>query len=256
MNKEGSIDLWRELLDWRYHKDAKMMSLWVHILLLAAFADHEWNGITIRRGQFPATVKQLAEMTGLTIKEVRNRLDILERDKEIGKEKAGKGAKNGAIITVCKFADYQGIGASKRASNRAKKGQRKGPQHNINTTDIDSFTNVQESTPPITASADFLKFLDWINTHAEEVAKMRKPFTEEQYRDIQQNYDPHEVADVLEAMSNTANLTKKYVSAYKTCKSWLRQRKERRGTGKPASGPAKSKINTENRLNANDEWER
>lgn len=104
------------------------------------------------------------------------------------------------------------------------------------------------------ASSDFVKFQSWIITHAAEVAQMKQPFTEEQYRDIKKNYDASEVADVLEAMSNDANLTKKYVSAYKTCKSWLKQRKVRRVDSKPASSP--TKFNKENRLNANDEWER
>ena len=116
--------------------------------------------------------------------------------------------------------------------------------------------STEEFTSENDASSDFVEFQNWINTHAAEVAQMKQPFTEEQFRDIQKNYESSEVAVVLEEMSNYANLTKNYVSAYKTCKSWLRQRKERRGTGKPAGGPAKSKINTENRLNANDEWER
>lgn len=263
MIKEGSIELWRELLDWPYHKDAKMMSLWVHILLMAAFADHEWNGTTIRRGQLLTTVSQLAEITGLTPKEVRIRLDRLEKDKEIGKEKGKNGAKkrtkNGTIITVCKYDDYQVLsgrkGQNKGQEDGQNKRQKKGQLHNTNNTDKDSFTNVQESTLSHSASAEFLKFLEWINTHAAEVAKMKQPFTEDQYRDIQQNYEPREVADVLEAMSNTANLTKKYVSAYKTCKSWLKLRKDGRG-GRASGGTTKSKINTENRLNANDEWER
>lgn len=264
MTKEGSINLWRELLDWQYHKDPKMMSLWVHILLMAAFADHDWKGTTIRRGQLLTTISQLSEMTGLTPKEVRVRLDILEKGKEIDKEKGEKRAKkrtkNGTLITVCKYDDYQVAGnmgrAEKRTEKGQKKGQKKGQLHNINTTDIDSFTNVQESTLSVRASEDFKKFLEWIGTHAAEVAKMQQPFTEEQYRELQQNYDAREVADVLEAMSNTASLTRKYKSAYKTCKSWLNLRKERRGSGKPAGSARQSTINTDKRLNPNDQWER
>ena len=261
MIKNGYIKIWQELLNWPYHSDPKMMSLWVHILLLAAFSDHDWKGITIRRGQLPTTIAQLAELTGLTPKEVRLRLDILEKDKEIVKEKGENGAKkrtkNGTIITVCKYDDYQVLSsagrAEKRAENGQRNGQKKGQQHNNRiTTDIDSSAIATESNSLSMPSAEFQKFQEWIATHAAEVAKMQQPFTEEQYRTISQNYDPREVADVLEAMSNTSGLLKKYKSAYKTCKGWLDLRHEKRGTGRKQA----SAKQTPDRLNANDEWDR
>lgn len=77
-------------------------------------------------------------------------------------------------------------------------------------------------------SVDFQNFQRWIDEHAAEVAKMQQPFTEAQFQELRQNWPSSEVRDVLEAMSNTTSLTKKYKSAYKTCKSWLQMRKERR----------------------------
>lgn len=67
---------------------------------------------------------------------------------------------------------------------------------------------------------------------------MQQPFTEAQYRSLQQNYDAREVAEVLEDMSNATNLLKKYKSAYLTCKSWLKMRHERRGV-MPQQKPSK-----------------
>ena len=78
-------------------------------------------------------------------------------------------------------------------------------------------------------SEDFLRFQTWIAEHAPEVAKMKQPFSEKEFREIQQNWPAAAVRDVLEAMSNKRTLTKDYVSAYKTCKSWLKRREERQG---------------------------
>lgn len=58
---------------------------------------------------------------------------------------------------------------------------------------------------------------------------MKQPFSEKEFREIQQNWPAAAVRDVLEAMSNKRTLTKDYVSAYKTCKSWLKRREERQG---------------------------
>ena len=78
-------------------------------------------------------------------------------------------------------------------------------------------------------SEDFLRFQTWIAEHAPEVAKMKQPFSEKEFREIQQSWPAAAVRDVLEAMSNKRTLTKDYVSAYKTCKSWLKRRAERQG---------------------------
>ena len=78
-------------------------------------------------------------------------------------------------------------------------------------------------------SEDFLRFQTWITEHAPEVAKMKQPFSEKEFREIQQSWPAAAVRDVLEAMSNKRTLTRDYVSAYKTCKSWLKRRAERQG---------------------------
>ena len=76
---------------------------------------------------------------------------------------------------------------------------------------------------------------------------MQQPFTEAQYRSLQQNYTSREVAEVLEDMSNSANLLKKYKSAYLTCKSWLKMRRERRG-GMPMAQPQRKPSKVENMI--------
>jgi len=140
MIKKGSIDLWRELLDWPYHSDTKMMSLWVHILLMAAFSDHDWKGNHICRGQVVTSLSELARMVGISVEEVRNRLDTLERTGEITRSRTNSETRKRTIITVCKYADYQGVKQGKKQGKEQGSEQPKGHTTEPNNTDSNKET--------------------------------------------------------------------------------------------------------------------
>lgn len=114
----------------------------------------------------------------------------------------------------------QSAGQSTGQTNRNRNGNR----NRISELEVES-TGADAPAP----SEDFLRFQTWIAEHAPEVAKMKQPFSEKEFREIQQSWPAAAVRDVLEAMSNKRTLTKDYVSAYKTCKSWLKRRAERQG---------------------------
>ena len=71
---EGWIKIDRNILDWEWHDDAYMMSLFIHLLLLASHTDTNWRGVEVKRGQVIITRNKLAAITGLTEKQIRNRL--------------------------------------------------------------------------------------------------------------------------------------------------------------------------------------
>ena len=58
------IKLWDNLRDWRYKRDPKIMALWVHILLYA-----DWQGE--ERGTLVTSIREMANETGLSVKDVR-----------------------------------------------------------------------------------------------------------------------------------------------------------------------------------------
>ena len=75
-------------------------------------------------------------------------------------------------------------------------------------------------------SREFIEFQEWIGENAESVANMQWPFTEQQYNRIMQEWPPDEVYDVLEQMGNV--FLRNNRSAYNTCVSWLKRRREER----------------------------
>lgn len=102
---------------------------------------------------------------------------------------------------------------------------------------------------PEQVSPEFAKFCSWIDENAPAVAKMKEPFTELQFDKIRSEYSSKEVADVLEAMGNYVGLGKKFVSAYLTCRNWLRRRHE--APAPPAARPASRPAPTPSKFDAN-----
>lgn len=52
---------------------------------------------------------------------------------------------------------------------------------------------------------------------------MSQPFTEEQFDELRAEFDAKAVSDILEEMQNWTDLPRR-VSAFLTCRSWLRKR--------------------------------
>lgn len=237
---EGWIKIHRKLIDWEWLDCPEMVGLWVNLLLRANYEDKEWHGRTIKRGQMVTSIRDIAKFSGLSLQQARTCIERLKSTHEITQEST----RLFTIITICNYDRYQGDEecANTRSGTPSNK-QITHRQPSIPYSSSSKSKHIQEkeidtnvSTKKVDGSEEFLAFQAWILTHSPEVAKMQQPFTESQYRSLQQNYTSREVAEVLEDMSNSANLLKKYKSAYLTCKSWLKMRRERRG-GMPMAQP-------------------
>lgn len=69
----------------------------------------------------------------------------------------------------------------------------------------------------------FADFASWISNEAPRVAKMKEPFTADQYYKITSEYRLEDIQRVILQMHNYKNL--KTISAYLTCLNWLRRDK-------------------------------
>lgn len=104
MANKGWIKLHRQMLDWEWADDALTFSLFVHLLLMANSDEGwRWKGIVFKAGQLVTSISQLAECTGLTIKQVRYRLELLAKSGEIQIE----GRAKYSIITITNYNEYQ-----------------------------------------------------------------------------------------------------------------------------------------------------
>lgn len=102
---DGWIKLHRRLLGWEWHKDANTLSVFVHLLLLAAHKPHEVDGITLEAGQVLTSRWALVKLTGLGEQKVRTALAHLQLTNEITKQLT----KQQTLITICKWESYQGL---------------------------------------------------------------------------------------------------------------------------------------------------
>jgi hypothetical protein len=97
--------------------------------------------------------------------------------------------------------------------------------------------------------ADFEKFQSWIEKHVARVAKMKEPFTIDQFMQTKEKFSPAQISEILEAMHNWEPLLKKNRSAYLTAIKWLK--KEDNGSNqKPSSAGPKRQHGTSEAKNA------
>lgn len=100
----GFIKLDRRIMRWGWYDDNNTKALWLHILLSAYWDEREYHGEIIHPGSFPTTYAKLSEQTGMSEKQLRNCLEKLKKTEEVTTKRAG----NFTIISVTKWADYQG----------------------------------------------------------------------------------------------------------------------------------------------------
>jgi hypothetical protein len=103
MNELGFIKLSRKLLKWQWIEDPKMVSLWIHLLLMANHKETKWNGITVKRGQSITGLHSLSKSTGISIRSLRTCLTKLKSTGELTIKSTNKYS----IITICNYDNYQ-----------------------------------------------------------------------------------------------------------------------------------------------------
>lgn len=97
------IKIYDGLLEWEWHKRPEMISLFVHLLLMANTKDGRYEGHEIKKGQLATSLASLSETTGLTTQTLRTCLKHLQQTGEI----LIKSTSRFSIISICKYDDYQ-----------------------------------------------------------------------------------------------------------------------------------------------------
>ena len=102
---ERWIKLFTRLLEWEWHTDPKVLSFWVHALLLAKPVDTRICGILIPRGSFKTKLSELSILTGLSVQEVRTCLNKLQKTGEISVVTTN----GNHYITILNYGSYQSV---------------------------------------------------------------------------------------------------------------------------------------------------
>lgn len=123
------IKLDRSLINWRWFSNPNTLQLWIYILLSANVTDHDFEKITVHRGELVSSYDSLSKATGMTVKEVRTALGHLVKTGEVAIRKFPKFS----VISVINYNIYQGDGQAKgnqwavfghsKGSQKAQQGQ-------------------------------------------------------------------------------------------------------------------------------------
>ena len=102
---KGWIKMFRQITDWELYKDINSKVLFLHLLLTAAYTDYTTSdGFVVHAGCCFTSIRQLADETGLSIRQVRTALERLEATHSLTQQTTHRGT----LIKVEKWAFFQG----------------------------------------------------------------------------------------------------------------------------------------------------
>ncbi|WP_455671678.1 DUF7833 domain-containing protein [Phocaeicola sp.] len=135
---EGWIKLHRRFLEWEWFNKPEMVQLYIYFLLKANYEPKQFQGVFLEAGQIVTTNSKIRLETGLSEQQIRTCIKRLISTNEI----TYKATKQFAIVTICKYDNYQMIetrtneGNNKGSNEQATKQQR---------TSNEAATNIQRS---------------------------------------------------------------------------------------------------------------
>jgi len=97
------IKLHDSWLEWEWHTDPNMVSLFFHLVSMASKFDTRYRGMELKRGQVIVGRRMLSEKTGISERTIRTCLARLEQTGEIIR----KATNQFSVITICNYEHYQ-----------------------------------------------------------------------------------------------------------------------------------------------------
>ncbi len=102
---KGWIKVFRQITDWELYRDINSKVLFLHLLLTAAYTDYTTSdGFVVHAGCCFTSIRQLADETGLSIRQVRTALERLEATHSLTQLSTHRGT----LIKLEKWAFFQG----------------------------------------------------------------------------------------------------------------------------------------------------
>ena len=102
-SKSTFIKIDRNITRWRWYKDAITLQVFLHLIINANVTDHDFESITVHRGQLVTSYPSLANSLNLSIQQVRTALGHLKSTGEITVKRHPKYS----LITVVSYDMYQ-----------------------------------------------------------------------------------------------------------------------------------------------------
>lgn len=169
--EEGWIKIYRKILTWEWHDRPEMVSMLVHLILLANFEDRKWHGTDVRRGELVTSLEKLSKDVGISVQQARTCLQRLIDSGFI----TNKSTNKYRIITICNYDSYQDFeNANNRLDNKqATSNQQTNNKQATTTKELKNNNNIISSSTTRVRVQDIPKYMNAISgtTQWESVRK-------------------------------------------------------------------------------------
>lgn len=105
MLENGFVLLHRNILNWRWFKDANTFRVFVYLLLQANYEEHGFETTTIERGQLVTSYPKISDILGISEAQARTAIKHLKATGEITVKQTPKFS----VVTVNNYDLYQSI---------------------------------------------------------------------------------------------------------------------------------------------------
>lgn len=169
------IKLSRKIQSWRWYQDANTMRVFVHILLNANVYDHDFENITVKRGQWVTSVNKISEQLNIPTRSIRTALNHLKSTNEVTIKTTPKYS----IITVKNYNQYQKVTKcstinrqtdDKQVTNDRQQYKKGKERKRREERDIPSFSEVKQFVHTENLNVDAKKFFDYYEERKWQIA--------------------------------------------------------------------------------------
>lgn len=147
--KSTFVKVDRNIMSWRWYQDANTFRVFLHLILMANIEDHDFEKITIHRGELATSIPSLSRQLKISVKSVRTALEHLKATGEV----ACRIYPHYQVISILGYDSYQAISAGRSAGNGQASGrQTAGNGHQskkVRTKELKNEKNVCVTTPTL-----------------------------------------------------------------------------------------------------------
>ncbi len=206
--KTGWIKIYRGMLQWEWFSDAKMVQLFLYLLLSANVKELTFKGAKIKRGQLVTGLKKISSETGLSIQSVRTCLKRLKKTGEINMRSNNQFS----VVTICNYEFFQ------------NDIQEDNKQPNIRLTSNQQATNKQLTTSKEVRSNKKEKIYKKENGHKTFGKFQNVKLLPKEFDKLSEKFGKSTAENKIETLSEyLASSGKKYKSHYATILCWARK---------------------------------
>lgn len=104
----------RNILQWRWYQDANTVRVFIHLILMANVKDHDFEKITVHRGELVTSLASLSKQLKMSVRSVRTSLEHLKSTGEV----TSRNYPHYQVISIAEYDRYQAVPTRQSTSNR------------------------------------------------------------------------------------------------------------------------------------------